>query len=84
MQRDVYSDDDDMEVDASLLEREELIRFVAVSSLYPRCSSLRGVGSQPSTHSARIAQKEDQEALEAERRHEEEKRRRRREKERHA
>ncbi|KIY44065.1 hypothetical protein FISHEDRAFT_62267 [Fistulina hepatica ATCC 64428] len=51
---DVYSDDEDMEVDASAVEREE--KF-----------------------SARLAKKEDMEALEEERRHEEEKRRRKKE-----
>jgi protein SPT2 len=56
VQRDVLSDEEDMEVDARYLEKEERI-------------------------SARIAQKEDLEAVEAERRHEEEKRRKRKEKE---
>jgi protein SPT2 len=56
VRRDVLSDDEDMEVDASILEREEL-------------------------RSSRIARKEEEEALEAERYHEHEKRKRKKEKE---
>ncbi|KAG6853475.1 hypothetical protein C0991_004091 [Blastosporella zonata] len=73
--RDVYSDDEDMEVDANDLEREEMRRY-EILRLYP----LSKLIDMPAS-SARIAKKEDTLALEEERRLEEEKRRRRKEKE---
>lgn len=72
--RDVLSDDEDMEADATALEREEFRRSVGLVS---SCLSVTNANS----YSARLAKKEDEAALEEERRHEEEKRRKRKEKE---
>jgi protein SPT2 len=73
--RDVFSDDEDMEADASILEREEKLRFG-----YRYLSLVFKIGLPFFfSFSARLAQQEDTLALEEERRREEEKRRRKKE-----
>lgn len=81
----MYSDDEDMEADATILEREEKARLVpsfrrfAVWSCVVFCISETIFSF---SYSARIARREEQAALEEERRHEEEKRQRKKERER--
>ena len=76
----VFSDDEDMEADATILEREEAYRS-DIHSFFP--SALLYMESDP-RFSARIAKREDMLAIQEEERHEEEKRKRKREKERAA
>ena len=79
MQRDVFSDDEDMEAGAFDVEKEELRRSVLqLAACYGRNTYLPMCVYYPSS---RLAKKEDLEAMEEERRHEEEKRRRKKEKE---
>lgn len=79
VQNDVYSDeDDDMEVDADALRREELRRCVLIFFFFPfSCCTLFLISCYLSLllYSERLAKREDEAALEEERRHEEAKRR---------
>ena len=79
--RDVFSDDEDMEADATALEREEKMRCVC---FFVVCfwNGNRCVDDCVLIFSARIAKREEMAALEEERRHEEEKRQRKKERER--
>lgn len=79
--RNVLSDDEDMEVDASILEREEAYRS-DISFDYSCFYFLFNPFFLKK--SARIAKREDMLALQQEERHEEEKRKRKREKDRAA
>ena len=74
MSMDVYSDDEDMEADATTVAKEEARRFVLLCWSKEKRDLILLVSS-------RIAVTEDQLALEEERRHEEEKRRRKKERE---
>lgn len=78
----VFSDDEDMEADATVLEREEAYRLDihSFSFFWLRIWNL----TLAFFSSARIAKKEDLLAIQEEERHEEEKRKRKREKERTA
>jgi protein SPT2 len=81
----VFSDDEDMEADATILEKEEAYRLDIHSFFWPLVfySSLN-LTLPCFSKSARIAKKEDMLAVQEEERHEEEKRKRKRERDRAA
>jgi protein SPT2 len=83
--RNVFSDDEDMEADATILEREEAYRSDIHSFFRLRVFIFLNLESNSHFFlSARIAKKEDMLAVQEEERHEEEKRKRKRERERAA
>lgn len=84
VEKDVFSDDEDMEADATALEMEEYRRLVTftVSALhYHRPIYVDINDADLKSISARMAKKEDEAALADEMRHEQEKRRRKKERE---
>jgi protein SPT2 len=83
--RNVFSDDEDMEADATILEREEAYRSDIHSFFWLRVFYFF-IYLVSNSHfiSARIAKKEDMLAVQDEERREEEKRKRKRERERAA